>query len=53
MSREESAFEIWDVHVHLAGIAGQTPADRLGKLLKYADRLGIRRVCVFMGTKSS
>ncbi|MEJ5340745.1 MAG: amidohydrolase family protein [Thermogutta sp.] len=50
MSREESAFEIWDVHVHLAGIAGQTPADRLGKLLEYADRLGIRRVCVFMGT---
>jgi hypothetical protein len=42
-------FEIWDVHTHLSGVPGDTPEARLGKLLEYADRLGIARLCVFMG----
>ena len=42
-------FEIWDVHTHLSGVPGNTPEARLGKLLEYADRLGIARLCVFMG----
>jgi len=42
-------FEIWDVHTHLSGVPGETPEARLGKLLEYADRLGIARLCVFMG----
>ena len=42
-------FRVWDLHVHLSGVKGATPEDRLGKLLKYADRMGIERVCVYMG----
>ncbi|MBM3890216.1 MAG: amidohydrolase [Verrucomicrobia bacterium] len=42
-------FEIWDVHTHLSGVPGDTPETRLGKLLQYADRMGIARLCVFLG----
>jgi predicted TIM-barrel fold metal-dependent hydrolase len=42
-------FEIWDVHTHLSGVPGDTPEARLGHLLEYADRMGIARLCVFMG----
>jgi predicted TIM-barrel fold metal-dependent hydrolase len=42
-------MEIWDLHCHLNGVSGATPEARLGKLLEYASRLGITRLCVFMG----
>jgi predicted TIM-barrel fold metal-dependent hydrolase len=42
-------FEIWDVHTHISGVPGTTPEARLGKLLEYADRMGIARLCVMMG----
>jgi predicted TIM-barrel fold metal-dependent hydrolase len=42
-------FEIWDVHCHLSGVPGDTPEARLGKLLQYADRMEIARLCVSMG----
>lgn len=41
--------EIWDLHCHLAGVPGSTPEERLGRLLAWADRMGIARLCVFMG----
>ncbi len=37
------------MHCHLAGMAGATPEARLEKLLVFADRLGITRLCVCMG----
>ncbi|MBL9200615.1 MAG: amidohydrolase family protein [Opitutaceae bacterium] len=40
---------IWDLHCHLSGIAGATPEARLGNLLAIADRMGIERLCVYMG----
>jgi predicted TIM-barrel fold metal-dependent hydrolase len=40
---------IWDVHCHLSGVAGRTPEERLGQLIRFADRMGIERLCVFMG----
>lgn len=43
-------MEIWDVHTHLAGLPGNTPESRLGRLLELADRMGIARLCVYMGT---
>src|SRR6266571_2089315 len=46
-------MEIWDLHCHLSGVPGNTPAARLGKLLEYADRMGIARLCVFMGMEWS
>ena len=42
-------MEIWDLHCHLSGVPGRTPEERLGKLLEYADRLGVTRLCVHMG----
>ena len=46
--------EIWDVHCHLASpLTGGTPEARLGRLLEVADRMGIARLCVYMGMKWS
>ncbi len=46
--------EIWDVHCHLANpLTGRDPAARLGRLLEVADRIGISRLCVYMGLKWS
>jgi predicted TIM-barrel fold metal-dependent hydrolase len=46
-------MEVWDLHCHLSGVPGNTPEARLGKLLEYADRMGIARLCVFMGMEWS
>ncbi|MHC4435300.1 MAG: amidohydrolase family protein [Planctomycetota bacterium] len=43
-----SEYLIWDVHGHL-NTPGDTPAEGLDNLLKFADRMGIERVIVFMG----
>jgi predicted TIM-barrel fold metal-dependent hydrolase len=40
---------IWDAHTHLSGVPGDTPEDRLARLLEFADRMGIERLCVSMG----
>jgi predicted TIM-barrel fold metal-dependent hydrolase len=46
--------EIWDVHCHLASpLKGPTPEARLARLVGVADRLGISRLCVYMGMKWS
>jgi uncharacterized protein len=46
--------EIWDVHCHLASpLKERTPEARLGRLLEVADRMGISRLCVYMGMKWS
>jgi hypothetical protein len=42
-------MEIWDLHCHLSGVPGTTPEARLGRLLRYADRLGIARLGLSMG----
>ena len=44
-------MRIWDLHCHIsgAGIADPTPEGRLAKLVTIADRMGIERMCVFMG----
>jgi predicted TIM-barrel fold metal-dependent hydrolase len=46
-------MEIWDVHCHLSGVPGNTPEERLARLLEYADRMGVARLCVFMGMEWS
>jgi predicted TIM-barrel fold metal-dependent hydrolase len=40
---------IWDLHCHLAGFEGRTPDEKMVELIRYADRMGIDRVCVYMG----
>lgn len=48
-----NTFRIWDLHVHLSGVAGLTPEERAGELLRHADRMGIERLCIYMGLKWS
>jgi predicted TIM-barrel fold metal-dependent hydrolase len=45
--------EIWDVHCHLAGVEGETPERRIVRLLEYADRMGVARLCLSMGMSFS
>src|SRR5439155_1029798 len=45
--------QVWDLHCHLHGVPGNSPEARLGKLLEYADRLGIARLCLFIGMEWS
>lgn len=42
-------FEIWDLHCHLSGVPGDTPETRVDRLLEFADRMGVARLCLFMG----
>ncbi len=44
-------MRIWDLHCHLTGLPGFKPEERAGHLLRYADRMGIERLCVYMGLK--
>jgi predicted TIM-barrel fold metal-dependent hydrolase len=46
-------MDIWDLHCHLSGVPGKTPEARLEKLLEYAGRMGIARLCVSMGMEWS
>lgn len=41
--------EIWDVHCHLSGVDGDTPEKRADRLIEFADRMGIARMCIYMG----
>lgn len=43
------AEEIWDLHGHLAGVPGATPEQRMEHLLEFADRMGIAKLCLYMG----
>ncbi|HYF33976.1 MAG TPA: amidohydrolase family protein, partial [Prosthecobacter sp.] len=44
-------MRIWDLHCHISGVAGITPEEKLENLLRHADRVGIERICVYMGMK--
>ncbi len=46
---DASGREIWDAHAHLSGVSGSVE-ERTDRLLEYADRMGIARLVVFMGT---
>ncbi len=40
---------IWDLHCHLNGFEGRTPAEKMAEMVRFADRLDVERMCVFMG----
>lgn len=45
---------IWDVHCHISGTAGgATPEERMARLVAFADRMGVERLCVHMGMNLS
>ena len=39
---------IWDLHCHLNEVPGRTPEERMAELIRFADRMGIEKVVVFM-----
>jgi predicted TIM-barrel fold metal-dependent hydrolase len=41
---------IWDLHCHLTA-EGSGPLERFDALLRYADRMGIERVCIYLGIR--
>ena len=43
------AFHIWDGHCHLTEFEGSTPGERMANILRFADRMGIERMCIFLG----
>lgn len=45
----QSKFRIWDLHCHLSGVPGRTPDERMAQLMAFADRMGVERLCVYMG----
>src|SRR4051812_35492561 len=40
---------IWDLHCHLSGVNGRTPDERMAQMIEYADRMGVDRLCIYMG----
>jgi predicted TIM-barrel fold metal-dependent hydrolase len=42
-------MRIWDLHTHFPSSGGSTAEQRAEKLLRVADRMGIERLCLFMG----
>ena len=44
---------IWDAHTHFSGVDGDTPELRMENLLRFADRMGVERLCLSMGLKWS
>jgi len=42
-------LEIWDLHCHLEGFEGNTPGEKMAAMVRFAGRVGIDRLCVFMG----
>lgn len=43
---------IWDLHCHLT-TDGATPLERFENLIRYADRMGIERVCLYLGVRQA
>lgn len=44
-----ATVRIWDLHCHITSPAGRTPTERMTDLMRYADRMQIERVCIYMG----
>src|SRR5260370_9790787 len=40
---------IWDLHCHLSGFEGRTPHEKMAEMIRFADRMGIERLCTYMG----
>ena len=42
-------MEIWDLHCHLSGVEGDTPDERIARIMEIADRVGVKRLVFYMG----
>ena len=43
---------IWDLHCHISGPGGRTPEEAMARLIVVADRMGINRLVIYMGTRT-
>jgi uncharacterized protein len=43
---------IWDLHCHITGPGGRTPEESMARLMAVADRMGIARLVIYMGTRT-
>src|SRR4051794_10522751 len=46
---QDSGLRIWDLHCHMAGFRGDTPSAKAAEMVRIADRMGIERMCTYMG----
>ena len=46
---DDRDLRIWDLHCHLNGFDGETPTAKAAEMLRLADRMGVERMCVYMG----
>src|SRR5579872_4494815 len=49
VAADSASAPIWDLHCHLSGFDGNTPEEKMAQMILSADRLGIDRLCTFMG----
>ena len=40
---------IWDLHCHFTNFEGRTPDERMANLIRFADRMGIERLMLYLG----
>jgi len=45
----EPPLGIWDNHCHISGMTGTAP-ERIDQLLAIADRVGVEKLCLYLGT---
>jgi hypothetical protein len=43
------SLHVWDGHCHMEGFEGRTPGERMENMLRYADRMGVEGMSVFLG----
>jgi hypothetical protein len=46
---QEGGLRIWDLHSHLNGFEGATPSAKAAEMIRFADRMGVERMCIYMG----
>lgn len=42
-------MRIWDLHCHPTGFGGATPEQDMAEVVRLADRMGIERLCIYLG----
>lgn len=47
------ALRIWDLHCHPSTFGGNTPETSMQATLRVADRMGVERLCIYLGVERS
>lgn len=40
---------VWDLHAHPGPFRGRTPEEQMAEMIRLADRMGVERLCIYMG----